>query len=181
MIRLNIGCGPDVREGYVNIDKYHIQLNVIDYDVFNLPYSDNSVDEVMCLGVIEHFSFEDEERFFHEARRVLKPGGLFHFTVPDFESLVKQWLEAKDDFKGFYKAGAEEDWFGNGSRTIENRWGYLTASIFGNQNGGGQFHKNAYTVDKIKSIMKLFNYRYDIEFFNFKDTEIKMIRCKAWK
>ena len=33
-----------------------------------------------------------------------------------------------------------------------NRWGYLTATLFGNQNGAGQFHRNGYTRAKLVAI-----------------------------
>lgn len=200
MIKLNIGCGADLRNDYINIDSETIQRiiarygleedygrykdvypEVHNYDVFNLPYKDGEVDEILCLGFVEHLSFEDERKFFLEVKRTLKQGGLLHLTVPDFDSLAKQWLDAKDDFQDFYMIGTKEHWFGNCSRSLGNKWGYLTASIFGNQNGAGQFHKNAYTVGKICKIMNILGFTYQFDFFYFKGTEVKMINCKAYK
>ncbi len=194
MLKLNIGAGGDLRPDYINIDidskeqvetRYGVKLSedivLVNYDIFNLPYADGSVDEVMCLGFLEHLSFEEEGRFLGEVNRVLKKDGLFRFTVPDFEKLVRQWLEADDCFIDFYKLTTGEHWFGNGDRNIGNRWGYLTASIFGNQNGQGQFHKNAYTKKKIKRIMDILGFRCGINEFYFKDTEIVMLECVAIK
>ncbi len=197
MLKLNIGCGADLRKDYVNIDihskeeiqkRYGLEKEFIDsniqietFDIFNLPYEDETVDEIMCLGFLEHLSFEDEGRFFYEAKRVLKEGGLLRFTVPDFENLVLKWLKAQDNFQDFYKIGTDEHWFGNHSRTLNNRWGYLTASIFGNQDGEGQFHRNAFTVDKIKAIAKKLDFTCEIKTFNFKHTEILMLDCRARK
>ncbi len=42
-------------------------------DACNLPFEDNSFDIVLAVECIFHFP--SRERFFHEARRVLKPGG----------------------------------------------------------------------------------------------------------
>ena len=66
-------------------------------------YEDNTIDEVRCDALMEHFSFKEESQFFHEVKRVLKPGGLFQFSVPDFEDAVKKWLDAKDDWKDFFR------------------------------------------------------------------------------
>jgi len=171
-VRLNIGCGARPISGYVNIDfdsKEEILarypglvlpegLEILNYDIFNLPYGDGAVAEVRCDSLVEHLSFLEEKRFFHEMRRVLAVGGELQFSVPDFEATVRQWLEAKDDWQDFYRndpeAIAQNHWFGTYSYGAENRWGYLMASIFGSQNGAGQYHRNAYTRKKIGALLR---------------------------
>jgi ubiquinone/menaquinone biosynthesis C-methylase UbiE len=135
----------------------------------------------MCIGFLEHLSFENEGRLLKEVQRVLMKGGVFRFTVPDFDNLCKQWLEAKDNFIDFYKIGTDEHWFGNGDRNIKNKWGYLLASFFGNQSCDGQFHRNAWTKKKIEKIMETLGFFYDIDTFYFKNTEILMLGCTAVK
>jgi predicted SAM-dependent methyltransferase len=195
MVCLHVGCGPKLLQGYINIDidtkkeimeRYGIDensnfssLEVFQYDIFNLPFKNGEVDEILCEAFLEHLSFEDEKKFFDEAKRVLRVGGKIIFTVPDFDEMAKLWLNAEDNFIDFYKVGVDEHWFGNNNRNLENKWGYLTAHIYGNQNGQGQFHKNAYTVKKICSMLNLLNFSYNIYFENFKNTKIKMIRCIA--
>lgn len=194
MLKLNVGCGEDIREGYVNADlhtkeeiekRYGRKLPentwIVDYNIFCFPYDDKTVDEILCLGFLEHLSFVEEKFFFLEAQRLLKPGGIFHFTVPDFDNLCRQWLEAKDDFKDFYQLRTDECWFGQGNRNMKNKWGYLTAFFFGNQYGEGQFHKNAYTKMKIESIMKMLGFSCTINTFFFKQTEALMLECVATK
>ncbi len=181
-IKLNIGCGGRPLEDYINVDmdsadelrrrypnrKFPPDLRVYNYDIFNLPYKDGTVDEVRADSFLEHLSFSDEPRFFKEVKRVLKPDGIFGFLVPDFETVVKAWLKAKDDWKEFYRNDDEaikkHHWFGNYSYTIDNRWGYLTASFFGTQNSPGQFHRNCFTEGKIRTMLKQ---------LGFTDVEIK--------
>lgn len=170
-IRLNLGCGGRPLPGYVNVDqddlatlkrrypgqKFPKGVVVRRYNIFSLPYGDGSIDEVRSDSLVEHLSFKEEPLFFHEVRRVLKPGGVFRFATPDFEATVRQWLKAKDDWRDFFRDDEEairsRHWFGVGSYSMNHRWGYLTASIFGSQNGEGQFHKNAYTVGKIRAML----------------------------
>tara|TARA_R110000868_G_scaffold18531_9_gene81356 strand:+ start:3985 stop:4593 length:609 start_codon:yes stop_codon:yes gene_type:complete len=176
MIKLNLGCASRLLDGYVNIDMDSIEqikqrypnidikdsLQFIQADVLKLPFKDSSVDEVRCDALIEHFSFQEESLFFYEVKRVLKSGGKFDFSTPDFDETIKKWTKAKDDWKDFFRNDEEairkEHWFGNNSYSTENKWGYLTACIFGTQNGEGQFHKNAYTENKILGICKKLNF-----------------------
>ncbi len=170
-IKLNIGCGGRPLEGYINIDMdtadqlrkgyphhtFSPDFQSYQYDIFNLPYKDGTVDEVRTDALVEHLSFSEEPKFFNEVKRVLKPGGLFHFETPDFEETVKDWLKAKDDWKEFYRndneAIAKKHWFGTYTYARDNRWGYLAAMIFGTQNGEGQLHKNCYTEGKVRAML----------------------------
>ncbi len=186
-IKLNIGCGGRPLKEYINIDQdsldemkkrypnqqFDDDLEIYNYDIFNLPFGDNSVDEIKADGFIEHLSFNEEKNFFLEVKRVISQNGLFEFSTPDFEDAVKKWLSAKDEWKEFYRSDDEainqQHWFGNYSYSTENRWGYLMAMLFGSQNGEGQYHKNAYTEEKIRSMM---------EYMGFEIVELSRF---AWK
>lgn len=187
-IKLNLGCGGRPLEGYINVDidsaddlrrryphyKFPPDLKIYNYDIFNLPYKNGEITEIRADAFIEHLSFIEEPKFFKEVIRVLKPGGVFNFQVPDFEEIVKDWLKAKDDWKEFFRnddeAITKDHWFGTYTYKKENRWGYATAAIFGSQNGEGQFHKNCYTEGKVQAMLK---------YLGFVDVEIKRERWKG--
>lgn len=169
-VRLNVGCGGRPLPGYVNIDMdtldqirarypqthYPDDLVVEQWNVFDLPCAASSVDEVRADSFVEHLPFVQEPLFFREACRVLRPGGKLIVQVPDFEEVARLWLAAKDDWRDFYRDDAEAiascHWFGNGSYGLDNRWGYMTAIIYGSQNGAGQFHTNCYSEGKLRAI-----------------------------
>jgi predicted SAM-dependent methyltransferase len=199
MLKLNVGCASRPLEGYVNIDmdttedlkKRYPHLDIPDipiyqYDIFDLPYKDGEVDEVRADAFIEHLSFKEEPKFFYEVARVLKPGGLFRWCVPDFEDAVKLWLQAKDDWKDFYRDDDEavksQHWFGTYTYNTDNRWGYLMAMLFGSQNGEGQYHRNAYTEGKVRAMMSKLGFEVTkLERFKWKEDRDLMIDIEAKK
>src|SRR5438876_997559 len=61
-MKLHLGCGPNVIEGYVNIDKFTVGDGIANHDILDLPYPDDSVDEILAEHVVEHMPFADEPR-----------------------------------------------------------------------------------------------------------------------
>lgn len=59
--------------------------DVVQASLTALPFADASFDLVCAYDVIEHI--EDDVQALREIRRVLKPGGHFHLTVPAFQML----------------------------------------------------------------------------------------------
>ena len=56
-MKLNLGCGDDIKKGYVNIDVRNLPgVNIVG-DVCNLPFEKNSIDEILALDVYEHVSY----------------------------------------------------------------------------------------------------------------------------
>lgn len=199
-LKLNLGCASRPLPGYMNIDldtldemkvrypniEFSDDLEIFQYDIFNLPYEDGVVDEVRCDSMLEHLSFLEEKKFFYEMLRVLRSGGRLIFSVPDFEEAVRLWLEAEDDWRDFYRnddeAIEQQHWFGQYSYSTKSRWGYLTASLFGPQNSEGQFHKNCYTENKIRKMLEHIGFEVvEISFFNWKGDRDRMIKVHANK
>ena len=97
-LKLNLGCGGDYIEGFVNIDLYADRVDAR-YDVEKLPYNDNSIDEIRAYHIIEHFDYLKAHDVLHEWHRVLKPGGVLRIETPDFLESCKEFINADQDGK----------------------------------------------------------------------------------
>ncbi len=86
MIRLNLGCGQNLMEGYINVDKYaSFSPDVIwDLEVTPWPFETDSVDEINLRHVLEHLGAQTEVflSIMKELYRVCAPNAVVHIAVP---------------------------------------------------------------------------------------------------
>lgn len=83
---LEIGCGLTTRSDAVTIDKSPHSRAAIIRDVARrgIPFADNTFEVVEAYEVLEHIeAYEDFVFLLNEIWRVLVPGGVFKFSVPD--------------------------------------------------------------------------------------------------
>jgi len=88
---LDLGCGEGVlverkrKEGFdiMGADLNYESEFVSRRSILETGLEDSSFDVVLCLDVIEHLSFEEQEKAIAEIKRMLKPGGTFIFSIPN--------------------------------------------------------------------------------------------------
>ncbi len=81
-MKLNLGCGKDIKPGYINMDYVkHKGVDIVhDLEEFPYPFKTNSVDEIWMSHVIEHLVYPLKALM--ECHRILKPDGLLYISVP---------------------------------------------------------------------------------------------------
>jgi len=86
-VKLNLGCGGDIKEGYVNVDQRELAGVDVTCDLLKMPWpwADESVDEVLMLDFFEHVPYVKNGAVLDEVWRILKPGGTVTIQVPDFD------------------------------------------------------------------------------------------------
>ena len=85
-LRLNVGCGFNKLDGYVNVDSFEgCNPDVVwDLERTPWPFPEDSVDEVAAIHVLEHIG-QPTPTFFaiiKEIYRVIRHGGEFAVAVP---------------------------------------------------------------------------------------------------
>lgn len=85
-MKLNLGCGRDIKDGYVNVDRVArpgVDLTC-DLNAARWPWDDGSVEEIVCADALQQM--DSWVAFLNEAYRVLQPGGQVVLTVPYYTS-----------------------------------------------------------------------------------------------
>lgn len=89
-MKLNLGCGQNKLDGFVNIDKYPTFSPDLVWDLEQTPYpfDAGSVIEIAARHVLEHLGQNPDVflRVIKELHRILAPGGIIDIKVPHFRS-----------------------------------------------------------------------------------------------
>jgi SAM-dependent methyltransferase len=112
--RLNLGCGTDIREGYVNLDSAALPGVDVVHDISELPlpFDDGAFDEILCRSILEHLDYIPVLRELH---RTLAAGGRLeiigpHFTARNFYvDPTHRTAFSIDTFQFFVKDGEYAD------------------------------------------------------------------------
>jgi predicted SAM-dependent methyltransferase len=100
-MKLQLGCGPYIKEGFINYDLNPGPGGIVHDLTKPLPHPDNSVDLIFSEHFIEHITREQAVGLLKESYRVLKPGGKIRITTPDLRIITKDYLDRKiDRWKG---------------------------------------------------------------------------------
>ena len=127
-MKLNLGCGTDIRKGFINIDSR--ELPGVDR-VFDLASDETlgapgSVDYILAQDILEHFPQADAKRILASWVKLLKPGGVIEIQTPDIREAVEKSLG--------------DDW--------------MIRRIYGGQEYPGNFHKAGFTRATMKRLLE---------------------------
>lgn len=84
--KLNLGCGSDIKNGYINLDKSkHKGVDFVhDLDKYPWPFPSNYIDEIYGQDVIEHLN--DLFQAMAEIHRICKNNATVRLIVPYWHS-----------------------------------------------------------------------------------------------
>jgi len=93
--KLNIGCGTDYKNGWINIDNNsdnNITQLDLNWDLRKpLPYEDGTIDFIFNEHFFEHLTPEEGVETMKDLYRILKPGGVLRVAMPDLEQIVDNY------------------------------------------------------------------------------------------
>lgn len=103
---LDAGCGEGVlvekyaSEGWniKGIDKNYASQFVQEGSLMDMPFDDANFDTVLCLDVMEHLLYPDQNAALKEIKRIIKPDGTVIFSIPNlahFTSRIKFFFKGR--------------------------------------------------------------------------------------
>jgi predicted SAM-dependent methyltransferase len=90
--KLNLGAGDSKIPGFTSVDLYDEKADV-KADICDLPFEDNSVDEIVAYQVVEHIPYQKSQKMFEEMYRVLRLGGTATIETPDIDYIAADILK----------------------------------------------------------------------------------------
>lgn len=137
-MKLNLGCGDKILDGYVNVDvapsRKGRRPDVL-CDLHKLgTFQDDSADEILSVHVVEHFWRWEVVWVLREWVRVLKPGGLMILECPNLQSACEEFLKDPVAASSPGQRGQRTMWVFYGDPSwrdplMVHRWGYTPRSL----------------------------------------------------
>lgn len=119
VIGLNLGCGPNILEGWRNTDIEPIDKRVEYLDASKpFPIEDESLAFIFSEHMFEHLSYQDGKNMLRECYRVLKPNGVLRLSLPTLDFLVNLFINRREkkeneyiewSIKSFDESGCKDD------------------------------------------------------------------------
>lgn len=174
-LHLHLGCGPQILDGFVNIDKYYKDPKVLQCDMYKLPFSDGTVDTIYSSHALEHLPIRHANKALQNWSKVLRSGGSLYLAVPDLEEIMSIMLsdEADDNHKW--------NWY------IYTLFGYqIKPGEFTNDTDTktmidqGQFHTSGFTKKRISFLLEREGFKVT-EIYNYDGWSTPSIWVEAKK
>jgi len=172
---LHLGCGPQIYDGWTNIDKYHDDPRVVRSDMFQLPFESESIDAIYSSHALEHLPFRRARAALVEWSRVLKPEARLYLAVPDLEEICRLLL-APDS-----------------AVSSDLKWGWFVYTLFGWQQSAsdrsnsaetepdpGQFHHCGFTERSLRRFLTEAGFEIH-ELYRYDGWDTPSLWCEATK
>lgn len=113
---MNLGCGPDIVDGWVNVDVLSLDLvpgvddtNYLCHDMREpFPFADHIFDGVLMNHSLQQVRDTEVKRVLENVHDMLRPGGAVRILVPDVVAAFRAWERMDLDWPGF-AAIADDD------------------------------------------------------------------------
>jgi predicted SAM-dependent methyltransferase len=98
-IRVNLGCGHKPIEGYLNVDQRALPKVDIRADILDLPFEQNTVQEIFAAHLVEHFTAQSLRTevlpYWHS---LLAPQGVLRLIAPNAQAMIMAYANQKMPF-----------------------------------------------------------------------------------
>lgn len=96
---LHVGCGYQRFDDAINMDYVHTPATDYVMDATKTPFPDQSIQQIETYHMVEHVPRPDARQMFEEWNRILVSEGKLILELPDFDGVIKQYLEEDEPEK----------------------------------------------------------------------------------
>ena len=148
-VHLHMGCGKNILKGFLNIDKYFEHRYVLQLDMYQTPFSNESIEGIYSSHSLEHLSIRKAQLALAHWAWLLKPGGKLYLAVPDLEEICRLMIsdEVSEDEKW--------DWY------LYTLFGYQTDCSIPDSDKNlnhpddlGQYHTTGFTEKRLAKLLR---------------------------
>lgn len=135
-LKLNVGCGQEPFQGWLNLDLEPAARADFLWDVRDgLPSADGSCSFIYSEHFLEHLPVKDGVAFLKECHRSLQNGGVVRIAMPSLKETVRQYYE--DDWAnqpwlqkyGYTWIKTKAEYININFREWEHQWLYDTEEL----------------------------------------------------
>ena len=148
--KLEIGCGQRPTPGYIHNDINAFPGVELVCNPWEIDLGDESLEEALALGVVEHLTYEQVEMTVANVCRMLCTGSAFYFDVPDLPTWCRY---AVDHFEG---------------RSTPFPIEHILSTLYGWQRWPGDEHKSGWYEEKLVGMLERAGFRsarFGVELF----------------
>lgn len=128
-MKLNLGCGKDILDGWENLDLFPTDDRVRGFDIRDIGENFADVEAIRAIDVLEHISRKEVLPTLQGWFKALKPGGTVEIRCPDL------WKQAQCLLHGVW----DTDTYAH--------------MVFGGQDSLGNFHKAGFTAPFLTQLL----------------------------
>jgi len=151
-VRLHIGAGGTVLNGYINVDSLLLRNTELISDIRHLHWftRKNGVSHIYASHILEHFSEREVGRILRLLYDLLQKGGELRISVPDLDKIVDIYGRNI----GYFQQSGTPPWIG---------------PLYGGQTTKYDFHKTGFNLSWMTYLLKEAGFveikEYDAELF----------------
>lgn len=146
-----MGCGPDIREGFIHCDIREFEHVDIVCKAWELSSNVKEVNHIYSRHMLEYLTNYEADRALRDWFKALKTDGTIRIIVPDMDFYCKQWLKAE------WNEESLKDKWSDAKHSFAGIWGWQSECDPWSDDYNSSYldvHKSGYNAKRLKLLLE---------------------------